>query len=82
MILLRFQTGASCFLRGSTQELTQTDADTHSQTVDGAWGLLRMVLCNGREGGGASTTSLAQIPGYLFPSEHFLTAVTPDLMIL
>jgi hypothetical protein len=28
-------------LRGSTQKLTQTDADTHSQTVDGACGLLR-----------------------------------------
>ena len=26
-------------LRGSTQQLTQTDADSLSQTVDGAWGL-------------------------------------------
>jgi hypothetical protein len=26
--------------RGSTQQLTQTDADTHNQTVDGVWGLL------------------------------------------
>jgi len=27
-------------LRGSTQQLTQTDADTHSLTVVGAWGLM------------------------------------------
>ena len=27
-------------LRGSTQQLTQTDTDTYSLTVDGAWGLL------------------------------------------
>ena len=27
-------------LRGSTQQLTQTNADTHSQTMDGAWILL------------------------------------------
>jgi hypothetical protein len=26
--------------RGSTQQLTQTDADSHSQTVDGAWEFL------------------------------------------
>ena len=32
---------AGCPLKGSTQQLTQTDEDTHSQTVDGAWGLLR-----------------------------------------
>jgi hypothetical protein len=29
-----------CFLRGCTQKLTQKDADTHSKTVNGAWGLL------------------------------------------
>jgi hypothetical protein len=42
MILLCLQTGVEhgCPLRGSTQQLTQTDADTHSQTMDGAWGLL------------------------------------------
>jgi hypothetical protein len=34
--LLCLQTGARCPLRGSTQQLTQTDTDTHSQTVDGA----------------------------------------------
>ncbi|XP_031231326.1 uncharacterized protein LOC116093765 [Mastomys coucha] len=34
------KTGACCPLRGSTQQLTKTDTDTHSQTVDGAWGLL------------------------------------------
>ena len=38
--VLCLQTGACYPLRGSTQQLTQTDADTHSQTVDGAWGLL------------------------------------------
>jgi hypothetical protein len=27
-------------LRGSTQKLTQTDTDIHSQTVDGTQGLL------------------------------------------
>ena len=27
-------------LRGFTQQLTQTDTDTHSQTLAGAWGLL------------------------------------------
>lgn len=31
--------GLDCPLRGSTQKLTQIDADTHRQTVDGAWGL-------------------------------------------
>jgi hypothetical protein len=30
-----------CPLRGSTQQLTQIDTDTHSQSLDGAWGLLR-----------------------------------------
>ena len=38
--LLCLQTGPSCPLRGSTQQLTQTDTDTdtdtHSQTMDGA----------------------------------------------
>ncbi|XP_076783213.1 uncharacterized protein LOC143440362 isoform X1 [Arvicanthis niloticus] len=34
------KTEARSPLRGSTQKLTQTDTDTHSQTVDGAWGLL------------------------------------------
>jgi hypothetical protein len=29
-----------CSLRGSTQRLTQSDTDTHSQTLDRAWGLL------------------------------------------
>ena len=37
--LLCLQIGGSCPLRSSTQQLTQTDADTHSQTVDGAWRL-------------------------------------------
>lgn len=31
---------ARCALRGSTQQLTQTDADTHCSKVDGAWGCL------------------------------------------
>ena len=35
--LLCFQTGEYCPLRGSTQQLTQTDTDTHSQTMDRAW---------------------------------------------
>ena len=41
-ILLCFQTGVwhGCPLRASTQELTRTDADIHSQILDGAWGLL------------------------------------------
>jgi hypothetical protein len=34
--LLCLQTGASYLLRSSTQLLTQTDTDSHSQTVDGA----------------------------------------------
>jgi hypothetical protein len=29
-----------CPLRGSTQHLTQIDANTHSQTMNGAWGFL------------------------------------------
>jgi hypothetical protein len=37
--LLCLHTGACCSLSGSTQQLTQTDADSHSQTVDGTWGL-------------------------------------------
>jgi hypothetical protein len=40
--LLCWQTGAHCLLRGITQQLTRTDTDTYSQTVDGAWGLLGM----------------------------------------
>jgi hypothetical protein len=38
--LLCFRTEACCPPKGSTQQLTQTDTDTHSQTVAGAWGLL------------------------------------------
>ena len=38
--LLFLQRGASCHLRGSTQQLSQTDTDTHNQTVDGAWGFM------------------------------------------
>lgn len=36
------QTGTyhNCPLRGLTQQLTETDTMTHSQTVDGAQGLL------------------------------------------
>jgi hypothetical protein len=30
----------NCPLRGSTQQLTETDADIHGQTLDGGWGLL------------------------------------------
>jgi hypothetical protein len=37
---LVIQTGAYCPLRGSTQQLSQTDTDTHSQTMDEGWGLL------------------------------------------
>ena len=37
--LICLQTGACCPLRGSTQQPTQTDKETHGQTVDGAWGL-------------------------------------------
>ena len=50
-ILSCLQTGACCPLRSSTQQLTQTDTDTHSQTVDGAWGLLwknRRKDCNSK----------------------------------
>jgi hypothetical protein len=38
--LLCLQTGVKhdCPLRGFIQQVTQTDADTHSQTLDGAWG--------------------------------------------
>ena len=36
-------TGACCPLRGSTQQLTDTDADTYSQTLDGFWELLSKV---------------------------------------
>lgn len=37
--LLYLQTGARCPLRGSVQQLTQTDTETHSQTLDGSRGL-------------------------------------------
>ena len=30
----------NCPLRGSTQQPMGTDAETHSQTLDGAWGVL------------------------------------------
>ena len=42
MLLLLMQTGAfhNYTLRESTKQLPEIHADTHSQTVDGAWGLL------------------------------------------
>jgi hypothetical protein len=42
ILLLCLQTGVKhdCPLRDSTQQLSQTNADTHSKTVGGAWGLL------------------------------------------
>ena len=62
MILLCLQTGASCPLRGSTEQLTQTETDTHSQTVDGAWGLLQKKKRNdyGAEGDRNSTGRLTE----------------------
>jgi hypothetical protein len=39
-ILLFLKTGAYCLLRSSTQQLTQTDTETHNQIVDKSWGLL------------------------------------------
>ena len=40
--LLCLQTGVwhDCPLRGSILQLTQMDAETHSQTLDEAWGLM------------------------------------------
>lgn len=37
---LRQESSIGCLLRGSTHQLTQTDADTHSPTMDEAWRLL------------------------------------------
>lgn len=49
MVLLRLQTGVShdCPLRGSTQQLTEADAETHRQTLNEAWGLLWKELGEG-----------------------------------
>lgn len=40
-VLFRLQTGAwcGCTLRGSTQQLTKADAETHRGTLDGAQGV-------------------------------------------
>lgn len=40
--LLCLQTGAkhNCHLRGFIQQRMETDADSHSQTLGGAWGIL------------------------------------------
>ena len=40
-IMLCLQTEACCALRGSTQQLTQSDKGTNRQTAHGGWRLLR-----------------------------------------
>jgi hypothetical protein len=37
--IILHETRACCSLRGSTQQLIQTDRVTHSKIEDGAWGL-------------------------------------------
>jgi hypothetical protein len=54
--LLYLQTGARCPLRGSVQQLTQTDTETHSQTLDG------LGDSNGRIGGGLKTLKGIETP--------------------
>jgi hypothetical protein len=39
IVMIADRSLACCSLRGSTRQLTQMDTETHSQIVNGAWGL-------------------------------------------